>query len=37
MIKIDNPTKDLHWGGEVAFKINVCLNLAEGKNKPKGV
>lgn len=30
----DNPEKDLHWGGEVQFKIDACLRIAEGA-KPK--
>ena len=31
---VDNPEKDLRWGGEVQFKIDVCLRIAEGA-KPK--
>jgi hypothetical protein len=27
----------LSWGGEVSFKVNVCLSIAEGKNKIKGL
>ena len=34
---LDNPTKDLNWGSQVSFKVNVCLNIAEGKNRSKGV
>lgn len=29
----DNPERDLSWGGEVEFKIDVALRLAEGKKK----
>ncbi len=34
---IDNPSKDLRWGGEVSFKVDLCVGIAEGKKKSKGV
>lgn len=30
---LNNPDKDLSWGGEVTFKINLALKLAEGKKR----
>ena len=33
----DNPDKDLKWGGEVQFKIDLCMRIAEGKKRPEGV
>ena len=36
-LKVDNPDKDLQWGGEVQFKIDVCIKIAEGKKRAEGV
>lgn len=35
IINVDNPSKDLSWGGETAFKVDLCLALAEGKKRSK--
>lgn len=34
---LDNPDKDLKWGGEVQFKIDICIRIAEGKKRAEGV
>lgn len=37
LIYLDNPDKDLRWGGETAFKIDLCVAIAEGKKKSKSI
>ena len=34
---VNNADKDLSWGGEVSFKIDLCIKIAEGKKRPYGV